>query len=116
MIIHRYVLSSISTILSYPANLTFDYVQSEIQLPYNIPFLNFIDLIHNVFYVVLNVTSTQLRQMVFKRSVAYFIEWKNVPIKISAIIVLCTDTILIAVTIYYRIRLANLEMLALKLL
>lgn len=61
MIIQRYILSSITTILSYPYNQNYDYVLAEIPIPYDINFINFIDLIRNTFYGILNVTSIQFR-------------------------------------------------------
>jgi hypothetical protein len=64
MIIQRYIQSSLSTILSYPYNMTFDYAQSEIPLPYNIQFLNFIDHVRNTFYSTLNMTVTQFKGLV----------------------------------------------------
>jgi hypothetical protein len=58
MIIQRYIQSSITTILAYPHNQNYDYVLAEIPFPYDINFINFIDLIRNTFYGILNNTST----------------------------------------------------------
>lgn len=74
MIIQKYLLAAYTTFINNMNSVNFDHIKSQIVLPYNTFYLNFLGALYNTYYVV-------LPQIVNEFKNAPVIFWENKMVK-----------------------------------